>query len=101
MSAKHLKLIALTLVVVLLLWGGSELFSRGSDTVTGGLSAPALAPSDVDTISVVKGTDSIILAKSATRSTANGPRAPPPAVNDFFLALPYRQAPAAQSQDSS
>src|SRR2546426_582755 len=101
MSAKHLKLIALALVVVLLLWGGSELFSRGSDTVTGGLSVPALAQSDVDTISVVKGTDSIIVAKSATGWTANGRRAAPDAVNDFFLALRDSVAPELVAQDSS
>ncbi len=101
MSAKQLKVIALALVVVLLLWGGSELFSRGSDTVTGGLSFPALAQSDVDTISVVKGTDSIVVAKSATGWTANGRRAAPDAVNDFFLALRDSGAPELVAQDSS
>ncbi len=49
MSAKHLKLIAMTLAVLLLLWGSSELLSRGSDSVTASLKLPALAQADVDT----------------------------------------------------
>src|SRR5256886_8799399 len=72
-SAKHLRLIALGLVVLLLLWGGSELLSRGSDSVTGSLALPALSDKDVDTISVVKGTDSIVIVKqSPTAWSVNG-----------------------------
>ena len=98
MSAKHLRLIALGLVVLLFLWGGSELLSRGSDSVTGSLALPALSVKDVDTISVVKGTDSIVIVKqSPTAWSVNGHRAalpsryrvgpgsraaPPPAVAD-------------------
>jgi len=71
MSAKHLKLIAMTLAVLLLLWGSSELLSRGSDSVTASLKLPALAQADVDTIAFVKGADSIVLAKqSSTAWTA-------------------------------
>ena len=54
MSARHLKLIAVGLVVLLLLWGGSELLSRGSDSVIGSLALPALSQADVDTIAVIK-----------------------------------------------
>ena len=76
MSAKQLRLIILTLAVVLLLWGASERLSRGSDTVTGGFSLSAPAPADVDTISLIKGKDSIVLARqSATAWTVNGRRA--------------------------
>src|SRR5205823_6310082 len=72
-SAKQLRLIILTLAVVLLLWGASERFSRGSDTVTGGFSLPAPARAHADTISLVKGQDSIVLAKqSATVWSENG-----------------------------
>ena len=42
MSAQQLKMVAIGLAVLLLLWGGSELFSRGSDTVTGSLAFPAI-----------------------------------------------------------
>ena len=88
MSAKHLKLIAGGLVVLLLLWGGSELLSRGSDSVAGSLALPALTQADVDTISVVGGADSIVLAKqSATAWSVNGHRATPDAVGEVFQAL--------------
>jgi len=88
MSAKHLKLIAGGLVVLLLLWGGSELLSRGSDSVTGSLALPALTQADVDTISVVSGSDSIVLARlSPTVWSVNGHRAAPDAVGEVFQAL--------------
>jgi len=88
MSAQQLKLIAVGLIVLLLLWGGSELLSRGSDSVTGSVQLPALSQTDVDTISVVKGTDSIVLAKqSPTAWSVNGHRAAHDAVSDLFQAL--------------
>jgi len=87
-SAKHLRLIALGLVVLLLLWGGSELLSRGSDSVTGSLALPALSDKDVDTVSIVKGTDSIVLAKqSPTAWNVNGHRAAFTAVAELFQVL--------------
>src|SRR5207253_869714 len=87
-SAKHLRLIALGLVVLLLLWGGSELLSRGSDSVTGSLALPALSVEDVDTISVVKGTDSIMIVKqSPTAWSVNGHRAALDAVGELFQVL--------------
>ena len=102
MSAKQLRLIILTLAVVLLLWGASERFSRGSDTVTGGFSLPAPAPADVDTISLIKGQDSIVLAKqSATVWTVNGRRAAPDGVNELFQALHDSTPPELVAQDSS
>ena len=102
MSAKQLRLIILTLAVVLLLWGASERFSRGSDTVTGGFSLPAPAPADADTISLVKGQDSIVLAKqSATVWTVNGRRAAPDGVNELFQALHDSTPPELVAQDSS
>src|SRR5256884_275111 len=87
-SAKHLRLIALGLVVLLFLWGGSELLSRGSDSVTGSLALPALSVKDVDTISVVKGTDSIVIVKqSPTAWSVNGHRAALDAVGELFQVL--------------
>jgi hypothetical protein len=87
-SAKHLKVIALGLVVLLLLWGGSELLSRGSDSVTGSLALPVLSDKDVDTISVVKGTDSIVIVKqSPTAWSVNGHRAALDAVGELFQVL--------------
>jgi len=102
MSAKHLKLIAVGLVVLLLLWGGSELLSRGSDSVTGSLALPALSQTDVDTISVVKGTDSIVLAKqSPTAWSVSGHRAAFAAVAEVFQALADTARPELVAQAPS
>jgi len=102
MSAKQLRLIILTLAVVLLLWGASERLSRGSDTVTGGFSLSAPAPADVDTISLIKGKDSIVLARqSATAWTVNGRRAALDGVNELLHALHDSAPPELVAQDSS
>src|SRR6266545_3029307 len=102
MSSKHLKIIAVSLAVLLLAWGASELFSRGSDTVTGSLALPSLAPGEVDTISIVKGADAIVLARqSATAWTVNGRRAAPDAVPDLLRALADSVPPELVAQDST
>jgi hypothetical protein len=99
MSARHLKLIAAGLVVLLLLWGGSELLSRGSDSVIGSLALPALSQADVDTIAVIKGADSIVLAKQAPAAwRVNGHRAALDAVNEVFQALADTARPEVVAQ---
>jgi len=100
MSSKHLKLIAITLAVLLLLWGGSELLSRGSDSVTGSVKLPALSQTDVDTISVVKGPDSIVLTKqSPTAWSVNGHRAAGDALKALFQALADTTRPELVAQE--
>lgn len=101
MSAKHLKLIAIALAVLLLLWGGSELFSHGSDTVTGSLAIPAMTAAEVDTISFVKKADSILLVKHGADWSANGHRAVPDAVSDLLRALNDSVRPEVVAQDTS
>src|SRR2546426_2988573 len=106
MTSKQLKLIAAALAVLLLLWGGSALLSRGSDTITGSLAVPALVEADVDTITIVKGTDSIVLVKQAPPPapaawTVNGHRAAPDQVRDLFQALQDPVRPGLAGQDSS
>src|SRR2546421_11855016 len=102
MSSKHLRIVAVGLAVLLLLWGGSELFSRGSDTVTGSLAFPPLTPADVDSIVLVQGADSIVLVKqSATAWTVNGHRAVPADVTDLLRGLKDSVAPELVAQDTS
>jgi Domain of unknown function (DUF4340) len=101
-SSKHLKLIAVALAVLLLLWGGSELLSRGSDTVTASLALPGLSPADVDTISLVKGADSVLLVKHPPSEwSANGHRAAPDAVTELLHALNDSVHPEVVAQDKS
>ena len=106
MSSQHLKLIAIGTAVLLLLWGGSALLSRGSDTITGSLAVPALVEAVVDTITIVKATDSIVLVKQAPPPapvvwTVNGHRAAPDQVRDLFQALQDTVRPELVAQDSS
>ncbi len=102
MSAKQLKMVALGLAVLLLLWGGSELFSRGSDTVTGSLAFPPLAPADVDSIALLHGSDSVVLVKqSATAWTVNGHRAVAADVTALLQALKDTVRPEVVAQDVS
>jgi hypothetical protein len=97
-----LKLIAVGLAVLLLLWGGSAVFSRGPDTVTGALALPALQAADVDSIMLGKGPEALVVAKqSATAWTVNGARAAPASVNDLFRALTDKVRPALVAQDAS
>lgn len=102
MSAKHLKAIAIALAVLLLAWGATELFSRGSDTVTGALALPALAQGDVDTVTIVHGRDTVRLVKrSATAWTVNGFPASLQAVGDLFEALRDTTPPELVAQSRS
>lgn len=88
MNAKQLKFIAIATAILLFLWGGSELLSRGSDTVTGSLALPKLAQADVDTITIVKGPDTVVLAKQpSTFWAANGHRAAADAIAELFQAF--------------
>lgn len=102
MSARHLKIIALAFAGLLLAWGASELFSRGSHAAPDTLTLPALALGDVDTIAVTTGTDSVVLAKqSSSVWVVNGYRAGPDAVNEFVQALKDTVQPELVAQDSS
>jgi hypothetical protein len=102
MSAQQLKAIALVLTGLLLLWGASELLSRGSDSVTGSLALPAVSPAEVDTISMVKGADSIVLVRqSADAWRVNTHPAAPDAVSELLQALRDTVRPELVAQDTS
>jgi hypothetical protein len=101
-SPKHLRRIAVGLAVLLLLWGGTEFFARGSDTVTGSLGLPAVDQAAVDTVTIVKGADSIVLAKQASTAwTVNGHAAALSAVGDLFQALKDTVRPELVAEDPS
>jgi hypothetical protein len=88
MSAKQLQAIALGLAVLLVLWGAGELLSRGPDTTTGSLRLPALAASDVDSVVITHGADTVLLVKqSATAWTVNRFPASLSSLGDLFQAL--------------
>jgi Domain of unknown function (DUF4340) len=101
-SARHLKIVALGLAVLLLLWGGSELFSRGSDTVTGSFVFPPVAPADVDSIALLHGADSVVLVKRSPAAwTVNGHPAVRADVTTLLQSLKDTVRPELVAQDAS
>jgi hypothetical protein len=104
MSAHSLKLIAAGLALLLLLWGASALLSRGSDSVRGSLDLHAPAMADVDAITIVKGADTIALARQSAPPaawTVNGHPAAVASVTDLFQALRDTTPPELVAHDSS
>ena len=104
MSSQHLKLIAAGLVLLLLLWGGSALLSRGPDSVRASLDLRLPADSYVDAISIAKGADTIALARrSATQWIVNGHPAAMASVTELLQALRDTAPPRPElvAQDSS
>jgi hypothetical protein len=88
MSAKQLLRIALALGVLLVLWGAVEIFSRPSDTTAARFDLPALTAQDVDTVKILRPTDTLVLVRGeADRWTVNGYVASSQAVSDLFKAL--------------
>lgn len=102
MSPAHLKAIAIGVVVLLLAWGASELFSRRPDTTTAAFSLSAPAAAQVDTIEITHAADTIVLAKGATAAwTVNGLVAAGPKVAELLAALHDSARPELAAQDPS
>jgi uncharacterized protein DUF4340 len=88
MSAKQLQAIAIGVAVLVALWGASELWSRRTDTAAANLRLPALSASEVDTITIIHGADTISLVKQSSGTwTVNRYPASQSGVDDFFEAL--------------
>lgn len=102
MSSTQLKLIAGGLLVLLLLWGASTLLSRRPDSVRASLDLRVPALADVDSITIVKGQDTIAIARqSATDWSVNGHRAALASVTELLQALRDSARPELVAQDSS
>jgi Domain of unknown function (DUF4340) len=90
MSAKQLLRLALVLAALVVLWGAAALARRREATPDkgAGFRFPAIKRSDVDTVVLVRGGDTTVLArKDSTRWTANGHPAAPQAISDLLSAL--------------
>lgn len=84
MSPKQLKIIAVALLVLVVLWGASALLHHRSDTL-GGYSAPALSAGAVDSVVIAGPADTTWLAKDPSgRWRVNGYRASLDLVNTFL-----------------
>ena len=87
MTPKQLRQIALALVVLLALWGVSELLSRHSDRTVGQRLYAPLPESRTDSIVIARETDTVRLAKHPGYWAVNGHRASPLEVEGFFKQL--------------
>lgn len=88
MSTKQLQAIAIGVAVLLILWGGSELWSRRTGAIAATPRLPALTANEVDTVAITHGADTVLLVKQSPGVwTVNRHRASRTGINDFFTAL--------------
>ena len=72
MSPAVLRRLVLVLVVALVAWGGLVLRNRGRTDAAAGLTLPALAPDQVDDVTLGQGPDAVQLHRTGTAWTVNG-----------------------------
>ncbi len=72
MNPNTLKRIVVVLGVALLLWGLSELMGGGRDESKSVFVLPAVLPNDMDTVIIVKASDTIVLVRDGDSWTVNG-----------------------------
>ena len=90
MSARQLARLGLVFLALVLLWGAAALTRRvsGSTTSHDSLRLPPVARSVVDTVTLVKGSDTTVLARiDSSHWTANGHPAAMSAVGELLDAL--------------
>jgi hypothetical protein len=87
MSPAALKRALLALAVLLIAWGGFELFRRSMSDAPVALALPKLSPADVDRITITAPGDTIDLRSTASGWQANGYAAAANAVDDLIGAL--------------
>lgn len=87
MTAKQLRQIMLALVVLLALWGVSEIFSRRSDRTAGQSLYTPIPQAQVDSVVISRPADTVRLARHAAYWSVNGHRASPLELDGFFQQL--------------
>ncbi len=87
MNPKQLKRVAVLLVVVLFFWGMAEILGRGRDDTETAFVLPVLEATDVDTVTIVSPSDTVVLARSGGDWTVNGFEASSSELESFFRAM--------------
>jgi hypothetical protein len=82
MSAKQLLRIALVLLGALALWGALAVAKKSRQERPSRMILPVLDSASINRIDIRKGTDSVVLIKSATGWTVNGWSAAPAEMSD-------------------
>lgn len=88
MTPKQVLRIALALAALLVLWGLVQLFGHKTDTTSARFDLPKLNAADVDTIKILRATDTLVVVRGAGDAwEVNGFRASTQSVGDLFTAL--------------
>ena len=102
MSPAQLKAIAIGVALLLVVWGASELAWRHPERPAAAVRLPPLAAADVDTVAIVHGAETILLARQdSARWTVNGFAAAVSGVNELLEALRDSAVPELAAEDPS
>lgn len=101
MTPKQLKQIAIMLVVLLALWGVSEVFSRRSDRTAGDVLYSSVPQSQVDSVVIARAQDTVRLIRHPEYWAVNGHRASPLELEGFFRQLGDTARPEIASESKA
>lgn len=87
MTPRNLRLLAVALGVVLLLWGAVAVASRSGRDVEQRLRLPKIATADVDTVTIARARDTVLLARAGKAWLVNGHPTDPQAIEQLVTAL--------------
>lgn len=87
MTPRNLRLLAVALGVLLLLWGAVAVASRGGRDAEQRLRLPRITTADVDTVTIAGPRDTVVLARAGTAWRVNGHRTDPQAIEELVTAL--------------
>jgi hypothetical protein len=87
MTPRNLRLLAVALGVLLLLWGAVAVASRGGRNEEQRLRLPRMTPADVDSVTIAGARDTVVLARAGTAWRVNGYSTDPQAIEELVAAL--------------
>ena len=87
MTPRNLRLLAVALGVLLLLWGAVAVASRNGRDTEQRLRLPGIATADVDTVTITGARDTVVLARAGTGWRVNGHPTDPQAVGELVTSL--------------
>ena len=87
MTPRNLRLLAVALGVLLLLWGAVAVASRNGRDTEQRLHLPGIATANVDTVTIAGARDTVVLARAGTVWRVNGHRTDPQAIGELVTSL--------------
>lgn len=87
MTPRNLRLLAVALGVLVLLWGAVAVASRNGRDTEQRLRLPGITTADVDTVTITGARDTVVLARAGTVWRVNGHPTDPQAVGELVTSL--------------